>query len=178
MTVENWLRGHFHGLGEQIERNVLEVAAISPLRARPHHFRVVSLEDAVEEYVSDDEYMKGLTYALSTLYYSMSAAITGGTKSEKRGNRTMTIGGYPLTTKDREAFRALGDKLRRELGAELDEDVTDMGGMFDASGLRTEDVWRSARVRRVIVLPTTDVSEGEESEGELEEPKEEGGEPC
>ena len=142
MTVERWLRGHFPGLGNQIEGNVLEVAALSPIEARPEPFRVVALTDEVEDYISDEEYMKGLNYALSTLYYSMSAAITGGTKSEKRGNRQISIGGYPLTTKDREAFRALGDKLRRELGAEVDEDVSDSGGMFDATNLRTKGGWR------------------------------------
>lgn len=136
MTVESWLRGHFHGLGNQIEGNVLEVAAISPLQARPIPFRVVALADEVEEYIDNEEYRNGLNYALSTLYYSMSAAITGGTKSEKRGNRQISIGGYPLTTKDREAFRALGDKLRRELGAEVDEDASDSGGMFDATKLQ------------------------------------------
>ena len=133
MTVEQWLRGHFHGLGNQIETNVLEVAAISPIEARPTKLRVVSLEDTIEDYIEDAEYRKGLNYALSTLYNSMSAAITGGTKSEKRGNRQISIGGYPLTTKDREAFRALGDKLRKELGVEPDEEVTDNGGMFDAT---------------------------------------------
>ena len=133
MTVEQWLRGHFHGLGNQIETNVLEVAAISPIEARPTKLRVVSLEDTIEDYIEDAEYRKGLNYALSTLYYSISAAITGGTKSEKRGNRQISIGGYPLTTKDREAFRALGDKLRKELGVEPDEEVTDNGGMFDAT---------------------------------------------
>ena len=133
MTVEQWLRGHFHGLGNQIETNVLEVAAISPIEARPTKLRVVSLEDTIEDYIEDAEDRKGLNYALSTLYYSMSAAITGGTKSEKSGNRQISIGGYPLTTKDREAFRALGDKLRKELGVEPDEEVTDNGGMFDAT---------------------------------------------
>lgn len=142
MTVEQWLRGHFHGLGNQIEKNVLEVAAISPLEARPTTLRVVALTDEVEDYVEDAEYMKGLNYALSTLYYSMSAAITGGTKSEKRGNRQISIGGYPLTTKDREAFRALGDKLRKELGAEVDEEVADNGGMFDATTLSRNGGWQ------------------------------------
>lgn len=135
MTVESWLRGHFHGLGNQIEKEVLEVAALSPIQARPTAFRAVSLSDEVNNYLSDSEYVNGLVYALSTLYYSMSSAITGGTKSERRGNRQVSIGGYPLTTKDREAFRALGDKLRRQLGAEIDEEVTDNGGMFDATYL-------------------------------------------
>ena len=136
MTVEQWLRGHFHGLGNQIEKNVLEVAAISPVGARPSSMSPVYLEDRVEDIYGNDDTMKSLKYALSTLYYSMSASITGGTKSEKRGNRQISIGGYPLTTKDREAFRALGDRLRDELGAEKDSDISDDGGMFDASQLR------------------------------------------
>lgn len=133
MTVEDWLRGQFQGIGQQIERNVLETAALSPAFARPNRLRVVDLADDVEDYLEEPEFLNGLRYALSTLYYAMSAAITGGTKSEKRGNRQISIGGYPLTTKDREAFRALGDKLRGQLGAELDEEVTDNGGMCDGS---------------------------------------------
>lgn len=136
MTVEQWLRGHFHGLGNQIEKNVLEVAAISPMGARPSSMPTVYLDVEVEDMYDDVAAMKSLKYALSTLYYSMSASITGGTKSEKRGNRQISIGGYPLTTKDREAFRALGDRLRDELGAEKDSDISDDGGMFDASPLR------------------------------------------
>lgn len=137
MTVEEWLRGHFHGLGNQIELNTLQVAALSPLEARPNSFRAVALSDEIEDYIGDVDYMNGARYALSTLYYAMSSAITGGTKSEKRGNRQISIGGYPLTTKDRESFRALGDKLRGQLGAELDEDVSDSGSMFDATYLRS-----------------------------------------
>lgn len=133
MTVENWLKGHFHGLGNQIERNTLEVAAISPLEARPTPFRAIALEATVEDLYNDKEFMNSLNYALSTLYYAMSAAITGGTKSEKRGNRQVSIGGYPLTTKDREAFRAEADRLRGILGVEIEEKVTDDGGMFDAA---------------------------------------------
>lgn len=141
MTVENWLRGHFHGLGNQIELNTLEVAAISPLEARPVAFRPVALNDEVEDYIGEPEYMEGLRYALSTLYYAMSAAITGGTKSEKRGNRQISIGGHSLTTNDRERFRELGDRLRGQLGAELDEDSELMsGGAFDASYLRNPRV--------------------------------------
>ena len=136
MTVEQWLRGHFHGLGNQIEKNVLEVAALSPIGALPSSMPPVYLEDRVEDIYTNDDTMRSLKYALSTLYYSMSASITGGTKSEKRGNRQISIGGYPLTTKDREAFRSLGDRLRDELGAEKDSDISDDGGMFDACPLR------------------------------------------
>lgn len=136
MTVESWLRGHFHGIGNQIESHVLEVAAFSPMEARPTPLRSLVLTDTLEEHIGDPDYMDSLNYALSTLYYSMSTAITGGTKSERRGNRQISIGGYPLTTKDRMAFRELGDKLRIMLGKELESAVSEEGGMFDASGLR------------------------------------------
>lgn len=136
MKVEQWLRGHFHGLGSQIELNVLEVAVISPMEALPSPMNPVNLDDDIEERFSDEEYMKSLNYALSTLYYSMSAAITGGTKSEKRGNRQVSVGGYPLTTKDRESFRKMGDRLRAALGCKVDNTSnTYQGGMFDASSL-------------------------------------------
>lgn len=136
MTVESWLRGRFQGIGSQIERDVLESAALSPVFAKPCAFREVTLADNVRDYIGDTDKMNGLTYALSTLYYSMSAAITGGTKSEKRGNRSVSIGGYPLTTADREDFRKEADRLRKELGCETEESVLDTGGAFDASGLR------------------------------------------
>lgn len=136
MKVEQWLRGHFHGLGSQIELNVLEVAAISPMEALPSPMNPVNLDDDIEERFSDEEFMKSLNYALSTLYYSMSAAITGGTKSERRGNRQVSVGGYPLTTKDRESFRKMGDRLRAALGCKVDNTSnTYQGGMFDASSL-------------------------------------------
>lgn len=136
MKVEQWLRGHFHGLGSQIELNVLEVAAISPMEALPSPMNPVNLDDDIEERFSDEEFMKSLNYALSTLYYSMSTAITGGTKSERRGNRQVSVGGYPLTTKDRESFRKMGDRLRAALGCKVDNTSnTYQGGMFDASSL-------------------------------------------
>lgn len=136
MTVEDWLRGQFQGIGTQIEASVLETAVLSAVFAKPVKFQTVNLTDEVNEHLEDTGFLNGLNYALSTLYYSMSAAITGGTKSEKRGNRQISIGGYPLTTKDREAFRALGDKLRGELGADIDENASDTGGMFDGRRLR------------------------------------------
>ncbi len=136
MTVESWLRGKFQGIGSQIEQNVLESAALSPVFAKPRAFREVTLDDNVRDYVGDTDRMNGLLYALSTLFYSMSAAITGGTRSEKRGNRSVSIGGYPLTTKDREAFRAEADRIRRELGCDLEENMADTGGAFDAAKLR------------------------------------------
>lgn len=143
MKVEQWLRGHFHGLGSQIELNVLEVAAISPMEALPSPMNPVNLDDDIEERFSDEEYMKSLNYALSTLYYSMSAAITGGTKSERRGNRQVSVGGYPLTTKDRESFRKMGDRLRAALGCKVDNTSnTYQGGMFDASSLSAKSKFK------------------------------------
>ena len=100
----------------------------------------VYLEDRVEDMYGDENMMKSLKYALSTLYYSMSASITGGTKSERRGNRQISIGGYPLTTKDREAFRSLGDRIREELGSEKEDEYSDEGGMFDAAYLRSRNL--------------------------------------
>ena len=47
MKVEQWLRGHFHGLGSQIELNVLEVAAISPMEALPSPMNPVNLDDGI-----------------------------------------------------------------------------------------------------------------------------------
>lgn len=138
MTVEHWLRGHFHGLGSQIEMNTLAVAAISPLQARPIALRATALNDQVEDYIAEPEFMKGLNYALSTLYYAMSAAITGGTKSEQRGNRRITIGGYPLTTKDREAFRAEAIRLRKMLGCELEEQADVTGGMMNLTNFKSK----------------------------------------
>lgn len=143
MKVEQWLRGHFHGLGSQIELNVLEVAAISPMEALPSPMNPVNLDDDIEERFSDEEFMKSLNYALSTLYYSMSTAITGGTKSERRGNRQVSVGGYPLTTKDRESFRKMGDRLRAALGCKVDNTSnTYQGGMFDASILSAKSKFK------------------------------------
>lgn len=138
MTIEKWLRGHFHGLGSQIEIDVLEVAAVSPLEARPKQFNAVRLEDEYEDFINDKEYVNSLQYALSTLFYSMSSAVSGGTKSEKRGNRQISIGGYALTTRDREAFRNRADQIRKDLGCEIEEPDTEQGGMFDATTIPTK----------------------------------------
>ncbi len=146
MTVESWLRGKFQGIGSQIEGNVLESAALSPVFAKPRAFSEVMLGDNVRDYIRNQEMMNGLLYTLSSLYYSMSAAITGGTKSEKRGNRSISIGGYPLTTADREAFRKEADRIRKELGCEIEEAITDTGGAFDASKLKSRPKSRYPRI--------------------------------
>ena len=136
MTVERWLRGKFQGIGRLIDPDVLGVAALSPVEARPVPFRAVLLDDEVEDFIGEPEYMDSLKYALSTLYYSMSGATDGGTRSEKRGNRQISIGGKAIDVATREAWRREGDRLRRELGCMVEDTATESGGMFDATNLR------------------------------------------
>lgn len=136
MTVERWLRGKFQGIGRLIDPDVLGVAALSPVEARPVPFRAVLLGDEVEDFIGEPEYMDSLKYALSTLYYSMSGATDGGTRSEKRGNRQISIGGKAIDVATREAWRREGDRLRRELGCMVEDTATESGGMFDATNLR------------------------------------------
>ena len=136
MTVERWLRGKFQGIGRLIDPDVLGVAALSPVEARPVPFRAVLLGDEVEDFIGEAEYMDSLKYALSTLYYSMSGATDGGTRSEKRGNRQISIGGKAIDVATREAWRREGDRLRRELGCMVEDTATESGGMFDATNLR------------------------------------------
>lgn len=131
MTVEQWLRGHFGGVGKLIEKDTLLLAAISPAEVEPEPLRAVNLTDEYEGYLGDTEYKKGVLYALSTLYYAMSGYTDGGTRSEKRGNRQITIGGKPIDVKTREDWRKLGDSIRRKLHVDIDEEVTDSGGMRD-----------------------------------------------
>lgn len=132
MTVEQWLRGHFGGVGKLIDQDTLLLAAISPAEVEPEPLRAVSLTDEYEDYLDDAESKKGALYALSTLYYAMSGYTDGGTRSEKRGNRQITIGGKAIDVKTREDWRKLGDEIRRKkLKMEIEEDVTDSGGMRD-----------------------------------------------
>ena len=136
MTVERWLRGKFQGIGRLIDPDVLGVAALSPVEARPVPFRAVLLGDEVEDFIGEPEYMDSLKYALSTLYYSMSGATDGGTRSEKRGNRQISIGDKAIDVATREAWRREGDRLRHELGCMVEDTATESGGMFDATNLR------------------------------------------
>lgn len=136
MTVEKYLRGKFQGIGRLIDEDVLAVAVISPIEARPVPFRVIALDDDVEDYVGESDFTDSLTYALSTLYYAMSGATDGGTRSEKRGNRQISIGGKAIDVATRGAWRREGDRLRKLLGCEIEETATESGGMFDATNLR------------------------------------------
>lgn len=144
MTIEQWLRGHFQEIGQDIDQDVLLSAAISPAEASPVSLRVVGLSDEYEDYIGDEEYLKSARYALSTVYYAMSGAISGGTRSEKRGNRQITKGGKPIDVATREAWRKLGDYYRGLTGSAVDESaqLNSDGGMFDASSLRSKTGWR------------------------------------
>lgn len=137
MTVEKYLRGKFQGIGRLIDEDVLAVAVISPIEARPVPFRVIALDDDVEDYIGESDFADSLTYALSTLYYAMSGATDGGTRSEKRGNRQISIGGKAIDVATRGAWRREGDRLRKLLGCEIEETTTESGGMFDATNLRS-----------------------------------------
>lgn len=99
-------------------------------------FHAVDINDVYENMLGDEIAMNSVEYALSTLYYSMSATVSGGSKSEKRGNRLISKGGYALTTRDREAFRTEADRIRRRLGLDVEESATGASGMYDASHIQ------------------------------------------
>ncbi len=134
MTVEEYLRAPFNELF--IHPNALKAAAVSPAKLKSASFRAVSLNEEYEDMFDDEVAMNSVEYALSTLYYTMSATITGGTKSEKRRNRQISIGGYALTTRDRDAFRDKANEIRRLLGLKEQEQTTDSGGMRDLTYMR------------------------------------------
>lgn len=131
MTVEKWLRGQFQGIGEQLEADVLAVAADSPGDVNDLRFRAISLSDDKDDYIGDEVFANSLQYALSTLLYSMSSATSTGSRSEKRGNRQVTRGGHSFTTRDREAFRNRADHIRQKFGLDIEEPDADEGGMSD-----------------------------------------------
>ena len=77
MKVEQWLRGHFHGLGSQIELNVLEVAAISPMEALPLPMNPVHLDDEIEERYqrADDHHHKEVSERVLQKLYVIGAQL-------------------------------------------------------------------------------------------------------
>ena len=142
MTVEKWLRGQFQGIGEQLEADVLAVAADSPGDINDPRFRALSLSEDKGDYVGDEVFANSLQYALSTLLYAMSSATSTGSRSERRGNRQVTRGGHSFTTRDREAFRNRADRIRRMFGLDIEEPDMDEGGMFDATNLSRKPKWQ------------------------------------
>lgn len=132
-TVEQCLRGEFNGF--VIDDNVLVNASLSPMTARPQRMGAINLDDAFEEMAADDEWFKSYRYALSTLYYSMAAGCPGGSRSEQDGDVRASITTARTAREDREYFRKCADKIRKELGCEVEEDNASASGMFDASFL-------------------------------------------
>lgn len=133
MKVEAYLRAQIPGYPFDIA--VLEKAVISPLFAKPERMQDISLDDMVEDYANDDEWVKALKYAISTLYYSVSGMFSGGSRSERVGDIQSSQSGFVITQSDRAYYRSMADRLRNEIGAEP-EPTEDDGGMFDATNLR------------------------------------------
>lgn len=136
MTVEEKLRATIPGY--PFEMVVLKNAVISPIFAKPMPLRAISLDDEIEDYFENPNWVRSLKYALSTLYYSASGVFSGGSRSEQIGDVRTSLSGFIITQADREYWRKLADKLRGEIGCEEEEDVADQGGMFDASYLRNK----------------------------------------
>lgn len=134
MTVEEHLRGEIPGY--PFEDYVLKKAAASPMFAKPVPMKPISLNDVVEDNAADEDFMKSLTYATSTLYYSAAGTFSGGSRTEQVGDIRASMSGFIITQQDRDNYRKKGDDLRRDVGAYVEEMQTDGGGMFDASNLR------------------------------------------
>lgn len=136
MTVEAYLRAQVPGYPFEIA--VLENAALSPIFAKPEALPSISIKDVIEDNADNEEWVKALKYATSTLFYSASGVFSGGSRSEQVGDVHASLSGFIITQSDREYYRSMGDKLRREIGYEPEEQVTEQGGMFDATELRTQ----------------------------------------
>lgn len=134
MKVEAYLRAQVPNF--PIESAVLENAVLSPVFAKPQAMRAISLGENVEDNISDAQWVSALKYALSTMYYSLSGAVNGGSRSEKVGDTSVSVSGYTLTDAERAHFRAMADALRAEIGAQAEVLTTKSGGMFDASTRR------------------------------------------
>ena len=134
MTVEEYLNAEIPGY--PFKHEVLEKAALSPIFAKPVKMRAIALGDVIEDYADDEDFIRSLTYATSTLYYSAAGAFSGGSRSEQVGDVHASMSGFIITQADRAYYRSMGDKLRGDVGAEIEETEQDTGGMFDASSLR------------------------------------------
>lgn len=131
MTVETYLRAQVPGYPFDIA--VLENAALSPIFAKPKSLPAICIKDVVEENVYNESWEKSLKYATSTLFYSAAGIFSGGSRSEQVGDVHSSLSGFIVTQSDREYYRNMGDKLRQEIGATVEEQVQEQGGMFDAS---------------------------------------------
>lgn len=133
MTVEAYLRARVPGY--PFELPVLEDAAISPIFAKPVALKALSLKDTIEDHASDEDWVKALKYATSTLYYSIAGVFSGGSRTEQVGDIRTSQSGFVITKSDRDYYRSQGDELRKQIGADVEESATEQGGMFDATYL-------------------------------------------
>ena len=129
MTIREYLQGQFQNY--RIDEAVMKAAAVSPVLAKPRRLMAVELEADFADYSENEEMLDSVLYTLSSLYYSMSAAFSGGSRSEQVGDVHASESGRIITKQDREYYRSLGDKLRRGLGCEVEEAVQEQGGMKD-----------------------------------------------
>ena len=134
MTVEAYLRARVPGF--PITDVVLEDAALSPIFAKPERLRALSPADDVEDNAEDGGFVKSLKYATSTLYYSMAGVFSGGSRTEQVGDIRASLSGIEITQRNRDYYREMADKLRKEIGAEVEPVQAESGGMFDAGNLR------------------------------------------
>ncbi len=135
MTVEAYLRAQVPGY--PFETEVLENAALSPIFAKPEALRPISIDDEILDHAGEEDWVKALKYATSTLFYSAAGMFSGGSRSEQVGDVHASQSGFIITQADREYYRSMGDKLRGEIGYEPDESVQDTGGMRDGAEFRT-----------------------------------------
>ena len=135
MTVGEYFEASIPGYPIGTLGSVLDGAAFSPILAEPK-LQALSLDDEIADHLDDAEWMSSLKYALSTLYYSMSGVLSGGSRSEQVGDVRASLSGFQVTSADREYYRKKADALREELGYDVEDDVKETGGMFDAIGLR------------------------------------------
>lgn len=133
MKVEAYLRAQVPGI--TIDREVLEMSALSPLMAKGATLHSISLDADVEDLISDTDGASALKYALSTLYYTVSEGKYGGSRTEKMGDVSVSVSGAELSVTDRERYKAKADALRDETKTRRERELA-RGGMFDATALR------------------------------------------
>lgn len=139
MNVETYLRAQVPGYPLDIA--VLEYAAMSPLMATPLPFQPITLSDEIDANATDENFIESLKYATSTLFYAMSGVFSGGSQSESVGDVSASRSGFVVTQADRDYYRARANKIRMQLGSDLQETALEDAIMFDATFLRDRIEW-------------------------------------
>ena len=101
----------------------------------------LKLTDEIDDKAGDERYVCSLKYALSTLFYSLSGVFSGGSRSEQVGAVKVSMSGFIITQGDRIYCRSMGNRLRREIGSDIEEDTTEQGYAFDATNLKEREGW-------------------------------------